>query len=191
MIGSADPRSTSTNAIDVTTVAAIRARMVGEPQANSLPPQEATSTSAVVAAASSTMPPMSSLGFTLLPLGRCRRKIAASRARAPRGTLIQKVQRQPMPSVNQPPSSGPATEETAKTPPMMPMFLPRSRAGTTSAMIAWERIMSPPPPSPWMTRPTISQFMSPARAPTTEPATKSRIAAIRRPLRPIRSPSLP
>ena len=83
----------------------------------------------------------------------------------PSGMFIQNAQRQPMPSVNQPPSSGPATEERAKTPPMMPMYLPRSRAGTTSAMIACARIISPPPPRPWTARPAISQVMSWASPP--------------------------
>ena len=105
--------------------------------------------------------------------------------------LIQKAQRQPGPSVKNPPSSGPATEDTAKTPPMMPMYFPRSRAGTTSAMAAWDRIISPPPPSPWTTRATMSTSMVPARAPTTDPAMKTTMAAISRGLRPIRSPSFP
>ena len=112
-------------------------------------------------------------------------------ARMPNGMFIQNAQRQPMPSVNQPPSSGPATEEMAKTPPMMPMYLPRSRGGTTSAMIAWARIISPPPPRPWTARPAISQFMSWASPPMTEPTMNIEIAVMNRPLRPIRSPSLP
>ncbi|MNW56976.1 hypothetical protein D3C74_347370 [compost metagenome] len=124
-------------------------------------------------------------------MGRCSRKIAASAARMPSGMLIQNTQRQPGPSVNHPPSSGPATEETAKTAPMIPMYLPRSRAGMTSAIAACDRIMRPPPPRPWTVRPTISMFMSPATAPITEPAMNSRIAVIKRGLRPRTSEILP
>ena len=105
--------------------------------------------------------------------------------------LIQNTHRQPGPSVNQPPSSGPATEATANTPPITPMYFPRSRAGTTSAMAAWERIISPPPPRPWTTRAAMRTSMVPARAPITEPIMNSTMAAISRALRPIRSPSLP
>ena len=105
--------------------------------------------------------------------------------------LIQNAQRQPIPSVNQPPRSGPATEETANTAPMNPAYLPRCRAGTMSAMMAWDMIIRPPPPSPCTTRPAISQSMVGARPPITEPAMKREMAARKRPLRPMRSPSLP
>jgi hypothetical protein len=101
--------------------------------------------------------------------------------------FIQKAQRQPGPSVSQPPSSGPATEETANTAPMMPMYLPRSRAGTTSAIADCERIINPPPPMPWMTRETMRKFMSVAVAPKTEPTMKIRMAPMMIGLRPKRS----
>jgi len=96
------------------------------------------------------------------------------------GRFIQNAQRQPGPSVNHPPSKGPATEDTANTAPIRPMYLPRSRAGTTSAMDACDRIINPPPPSPWIARPAISQFMSPAKAPTMEP-TESPVTNIQSP----------
>lgn len=76
-------------------------------------------------------------------------------ARRPRGMLIQKAQRQPMPSVNQPPSRGPATEARANTPPIAPMYRPRCRAGTTSAMIAWDSKINPPPPESLNSAPAI------------------------------------
>ena len=67
------------------------------------------------------MPATSSFGFVREFLGSRRKSIAEAIARAPSGTFIQKAHRQPMPSVNHPPSSGPATNDRANTPPMMPM----------------------------------------------------------------------
>ena len=107
------------------------------------------------------------------------------------GRLSQNAQRQPGPSVIHPPMSGPATEEKAKTPPMIPMYLPRSRAGITSATTDWERIMRPPPPTPWSARATISQVISGASAPIIDPVMKERMAKIRKGLRPNWSESLP
>ncbi|GGG43798.1 hypothetical protein GCM10011374_02710 [Kocuria dechangensis] len=123
--------------------------------------------------------------------GQVQEEDGTGQGQQPEGMLIQKAQRHPGPSVKNPPSSGPATEARAKTPPMMPMYFPRSRAGTTSAIAAWERIISPPPPRPWKTRATMRTSMVPATAPMTDPAMNSRIAAISRGLRPIRSPSFP
>ena len=54
-------------------------------------------------------------------LGRCRNRTAEVIAIAPSGMLIHMHQRQPIDSVNQPPSSGPATDDSANTPPMIPM----------------------------------------------------------------------
>ena len=105
----------------------------------------------------------------------------------PSGRFSQNAHRQPGPSVSQPPSSGPATEETANTAPMRPMYLPRSRAGTTSAIAACDRMIRPPPPRPCTTRATMRTSMLPARAPMTEPAMNSTIAAISTGLRPNRS----
>ena len=122
---------------------------------------------------------------------RCRNAIALAMASRPRGMLIQKAQRQPMPSVNQPPSRGPATEASANTPPIAPMYRPRCLAGTTSAMIAWDSRINPPPPSPCTARPAMSVVMSWDRPPITEPTMKMLMAPMKRPLRPIRSPSFP
>ena len=141
--------------------------------------------------ASRKMPATSIRGLRLVFLGSRRKNAAEVIARMPSGMFIQNAQRQPMLSVNQPPSSGPATEEMAKTPPMMPMYLPRCRAGTTSAMMACARISRPPPPRPWTARPAISQVMLCARPPMTEPTMKMAMAMMNRPLRPMRSPSFP
>lgn len=61
--------------------------------------------------------------------------------------------------MKKPPSNGPATEASPKAAPMSPMKRPRSRGGTTSAMIAWTPIISPPPPTPWRARKAISSSM--------------------------------
>ena len=50
--------------------------------------------------------------------------------------------------MKKPPTSGPATAERPNSAPIGPMYFARSRAGTTSAMIACDRIISPPPPRP-------------------------------------------
>ena len=105
--------------------------------------------------------------------------------------LKENAQRQPGPSVIQPPSSGPATEDTANTAPITPMYLPRSRAGTTSAMEVWARIIRPPPPRPCTTRAVMSELMVPAAAPRAEPAMNSTMAAISTGLRPKRSEMRP
>ena len=55
--------------------------------------------------------------------------------------------------------SGPATLASAKTPPIHPWYLPRSRGGTTSPMIACAPTMSPPAPMPWTARKPISSIM--------------------------------
>jgi hypothetical protein len=58
-------------------------------------------------------------------------------------------------------------------------------------MIAWDSTMSPPPPAPWTARQAMSWpivWDVPAR---TEPARKMTMQAMKRVLRPKRSPSLP
>lgn len=57
-------------------------------------------------------------------------------ANSPSGTLIQNAQRQPMESVNQPPSNGPRMAEIPKTAPMMPMYLPRLRDAAAAAGVS-------------------------------------------------------
>src|SRR5674476_1246756 len=118
MIGSAALRSAETKAATAMTVATISPMMTEEPQAYVVPPHVVASTRPVEAAARSTMPATSSRGLVPEGLGRRRNTIAEVIARIPSGTFIQNAQRQPIPSVNHPPSSGPATDDNAKTPPM-------------------------------------------------------------------------
>jgi len=118
--------------------------------------------------------------------------VAATRmASAERGTFIQNAQRQPTVSVKKPPKRGPATVGTAYAMPMMLRYHARLRGGTTSATMACERIMRPPPPRPCMALPTMSPAMAAARAQATEPTANRTSAPRKRPLRPMRSPSLP
>ncbi|SII85644.1 Uncharacterised protein [Mycobacteroides abscessus subsp. abscessus] len=138
------------------------------------------------------MPPTSIFGRgPCVCLGILRKTAAAMSATAPSGKLIANAQRQPGPSVSHPPMRGPATEETANAEPMMPMYFPRSRAGTTEAMIDCERIIIPPPPMPWRTRPRMSVDISFATRAKTDPARKQQIANMNSGLRPKRSPTLP
>jgi len=77
---------------------------------------------------------------------------ATAKAAMPTGMLTQKHQRQSRLSVKNPPSSGPITAAIPNRAPIGPMYLPRSLAGTMSAMIACDKIISPPPPRPWIPR---------------------------------------
>src|SRR3712207_2106151 len=147
-IGSTARRSTSTNATAATTNAAASARVSGSVQP-SLPPRSVNSTSDVVVADSATMPATSS-GVVLRFRGRDSANQPMRKAPRPTGTLTQKHHSQPSAaeSVKKPPTSGPATADRPNSAPMGPMYLARSRAGTMSAMIACDRIISPPPPRP-------------------------------------------
>ena len=186
--GSAARDSTTMNAAAPATAAAHSHRIWGEFQSYWLPPHVHTRMRLVVAAASRAMPVKSiRLSVSLGRLGRRRNAATAAMARMPSGILMENAQRHPGPSVSQPPSRGPATEDTANTAPMKPMYLPRSRAGTTSAMDACARIIRPPPPRPCTTRAAMSQLMEPAAAPITDPAMNSTIAESSTGLRPKRS----
>ncbi|KAI3473680.1 hypothetical protein Pfo_031581 [Paulownia fortunei] len=68
-------------------------------------------------------------------------------------------------STKNPPSSGPPIADRPKIAPSGPRYLPRSEAGTMSAMIACDRIIRPPPPRPCIARKTTSCVKSPAKAP--------------------------
>ena len=72
---------------------------------------------------------------------------------------MKKIHSQPSWSVNRPPSRGPATDETPKTAPNRPWYLPRSRGGITSPITASASAIRPPPPRPWTARPAIMMSM--------------------------------
>ena len=103
----------------------------------------------------------------------------------------QKIHRQPGPSVKKPPSSGPATLATPKTAPNRPWYLPRSRGGMMSPMMASARAIRPPPPRPWTARPPISIGIDWAAPAIREPIRKMTIASWNMGRRPRRSEILP
>src|SRR3954452_16605590 len=191
MIGSMARRSTSTKATAETTNAAIMARVRPAPQP-SLPPKSVNRTSEVVVADSATMPQWSR-GALLCLRGRVSANQPTANAASPTGTLTQKHHCQPRlaESVKKPPTSGPITADRPNSAPIGPMYFARSRAGTTSAMIACERIISPPPPSPWTPRQMTSQVKSGDRAAPRLATVNSPIAMRKRLRRPHRSPNLP
>src|SRR5690625_984566 len=192
--GSLTLSSTKTNATAAMMPAMMSPLICQDPHSKSWPPHAETSTMQEVTTEIRAMPKTSIFGRGPVPstrLGTLRKIAAAMRAMMPSGKLMANAQRQPGPSVSQPPMSGPATDDTAKAEPMMPMYLPRSRAGTTEAMIDWERIIIPPPPMPWSTRPRMSVDISSAMSAKTDPARKQQIANMNRGLRPNRSPILP
>ncbi|MNW61358.1 hypothetical protein D3C74_394100 [compost metagenome] len=116
---------------------------------------------------------------------------ATRNAAMPIGTLIQKAQRQPGPSVNQPPRSGPITAAMPNRAPMGPMYFPRSLAGTMSAMMACDRIMRPPPPRPWTARHATSSGNVWAKPAPADAMVNRPIATRNGQRRPHRSPNLP
>ena len=95
-----------------------------EPHGYSLPPQVISKMIDVVAIAIVAMPNQS-VAPTALRFGNLRNAVMPVRAMMPKGTLSHIPQRQPGPSVNQPPSTGPNTLLTPNTEPMTPMYLPR------------------------------------------------------------------
>ncbi len=90
-----------------------------------------------------------------------------------------------------PPTSGPPIMANAMTPAIMPWYLPRSRGGTRSPMIAMTPTIRPPAPRPWIARNPISWPMSWAIPLSTEPIRKTTMDVRKTPLRPYMSPSLP
>ena len=93
---------------------------MGDPQAYSRPPNEATKMTAVVTTASVAMPRASTRGACFVRSGVFRNALTATTARIPSGRLNQKAQRHPIVSTNQPPRIGPSTDAKAQAPPRMP-----------------------------------------------------------------------
>ncbi len=90
-----------------------------------------------------------------------------------------------------PPTSGPPIMASAITPAIMPWYLPRSRGGIRSPMIAMTPTIRPPAPRPWTARKPMSCPMSCAMPLSAEPIRKITIELMNAPLRPYMSPTLP
>src|SRR3954447_1905549 len=191
MIGSAARRSIATNITAATTKPPSRLSACHEPQP-SLPPRSVNRIRQVVVADSATMPAKSS-GVVLLLRGRLSANQPMAKAAAPTGTLTQKHHCQPSAaeSVKKPPTSGPTTADRPNSAPIGAMYLARSRAGTTSAMIACDGIISPPPPRPCTPREITNQVKFGDSAAPMLATVNSPIAIRNRLRRPQRSPNLP
>ena len=76
------------------------------------------------------------------------RQLVIIKAMIPMGKLTKKIQRHEVLSTIAPPISGPSTLLIVKTLVMNPTYLPRSRGGTMSPIMANESENNPPPPIP-------------------------------------------
>ena len=76
----------------------------------------------------------------------------ASTASTPNGTLTKKIHRQPIWSVNQPPSTGPSAGPAMTPSPKMPCAAPRSAGVNDSNTTDCAFASSPPPAMPCNTR---------------------------------------
>lgn len=87
--------------------------------------------------------------------------------------------------------SGPPTIATAMMAPRMPMYLPRSSGLTISASTICPSAPSPPAPTPWNTRQTISQVGSGAKPAAADERMKTISAICSSAFLLVRSASLP
>ncbi len=90
----------------------------------------------------------------------------------PIGTLTKKIQRQPMPVVRTPPSSGPAAVLIETTAPQTPKATPRALPWKVCASSASEVAKIVAPPIPWRARKAISIAGDWARPQSSEAAVK-------------------
>ena len=139
--------------------------------------------SAVTPPASSSAPPTSSGS------GRAARDsiiCVATRAKAstPRGTLMEKIERQPKVTVRPAPIMGPARLATPQTPLKMPCMRARSRSENRSATTISATGIRPPAPRPCSVRARMSWLIERAAAHAPAPARKSEMATSRTRRRP-------
>jgi hypothetical protein len=91
----------------------------------------------------------------------------------------------------EPPTSGPPIIAIAITPAIRPWYLPRSRGGISSPMIAMTPTIRPPAPRPCSARKLISWSIDWDMPESADPTRKITIEVRKMPLRPYMSPSLP
>ncbi len=89
---------------------------------------------------------------------------------------MKKIQRQLVLSTITPPSAGPAIEPTANVTATRPCQRPRARGGTIRPIVACVSANSPPAPTPWTARNTISSTIPQASPQRTDPSRKIPIA---------------
>ena len=109
----------------------------------------------------------------------------------PIGTFTKKIQCQPTVSVISPPIAGPIRNETPKTAPNRPRYLPRSEGVYRSATTASATGKIAPPPRPWRPRNRIScsiDWLNPDRTDAIRNRLTAKMMIGRRPKR---SDSLP
>ena len=189
--GSFARRSTSAKTTAIAANSANRPTICHESHGNNVPPHAVASTSDDTDTAIAIMPSTSTDGCLARRAGRLEKNATAAMARSASGMLKANSQRHPVTCTNHPPKSGPTTVDTANTEPKTPMYLPRCRGGMMSAMVACERMMSPPPPKPSTARPAMRPSMLGASPHVADPTMKTESATMNKCLRPNRSPSLP
>ncbi len=109
----------------------------------------------------------------------------AAKASSASGRIAQKTQRQLSASTINPPSSGPISPPTPKTPTKMLMYLPRSEGGKRSPETEKALPINTPPPIPCRARKPISISIEVAKPQSTvcagedhEPAEQERFAPV-------------
>ncbi len=100
------------------------------------------------------------------------------------GIEARNTQRQLVWSTIQPPVNGPSTDASPNVAPVSPCQRPRSDGGTRSPITITASGISAPAPRPWIARATISWVIESAIAPTTPPATNTRIPSTKKGRRP-------
>ena len=117
---------------------------------------------------------------------KCRRRKSGimAKARPQKGRLIQKIHRHDTFCAKAPPRIGPLTAPIAHCRLIRPNHFPRSRSVTRSVTMTYVSAMIPPPPTPWIDRPSRRTVKVLARLQTMAPMVKSINAARIRGLRP-------
>ncbi len=104
--------------------------------------------------------------------------MAATRATAPIGTLIKKIQCQLAASINHPPRIGPLIGPSNIGTPRTAMTRPIRSGPAARVMIVIPSGMSMPPPRPCNTRNAMSVVMSQAKLHSTDPSTNNTSAVM-------------
>ncbi len=107
------------------------------------------------------------------------------------GMLTKKIQRQEMPLVSTPPSTGPTATATPVVAPNAPNATPRSRPLNADAISASAVANIAAPPIPWNARASWRKKMSCAAPHATEPTRNSAVPMMNTRRRPNRSASEP